>query len=154
MRGRVPADDDELLLVDGLDLQPLLRPPRLVERRLPLGNDPLPPFLRRIQQRLLPRGLKSLREAHEGGRAAEGLLEQLAAVEVGELAEVVAVEPEDVEDEDQRAVALLEELEARPPLLVEGDDLAVEDDLRHLQLAQGLGYLGEARREVDLVAAP
>ena len=87
-------------------------------------------------------------------RNAEGLLEQLAAIGVREVAEVVAVEPEDVEEDDDLAVALLEELESRPPLFVEGDDLAVEHDLRHLQLPQRVGDFGEARREVDLIAAP
>src|ERR1051325_10057444 len=48
-------------------------------------------------------------------RNAEGLLEQLAAIGVREVAEVVAVEPEDVEEDDELAVALLEELESRPP---------------------------------------
>src|ERR1043165_2509843 len=154
MRRRVPADDDELLLVDGLDLQPLLRAPPLVDRRLPLGDDPFPPVLSGLQQRAVARHRQLLRKFDERGRTAQRALEQLAAVGVRQLADVVAVEPKDVEDEDELAVALLEELEARASLFVERDDLAVEHGLRHLQLPQRLGDFGEARREVDLVAAP
>src|SRR4029079_13323458 len=72
MRRRVPADDDELLLVDGLDLQPLLRAPRLVHRRLPLGDDALEAVLRGVEQGLVAAHVELLGNAHEGGGAAEG----------------------------------------------------------------------------------
>src|SRR5262249_4082824 len=75
--------------------------------------------------------VEPLGEDHTVDFADEALQEVAAFVE-GAAAEVLAVEPEQIEDavRDRRG-ALLEELEARPPGVIERDDLAVEDGLAH-----------------------
>src|SRR6266851_2743466 len=155
MGARIPPDDDELLLIEHLDLQPILRSPPFVARRFLLRDDPFVAAILRELERLLARQRELLRDAHAGGRAAEGFLERRAPLLVGLLAKIPAVEPEDVEEENQLALlALLQQLEARRSLIVERDDLAVQDHFRQLDFAHGVGNDRKTRDEIELVAAP
>src|ERR1019366_3110923 len=68
---------------------------------------------------------------------------------------VLAVQPEDVEDNEQfPAVALLQKLEARRAMLIEDDDLTVEHDVGKFQFRKGGGDGGKAGRQIELVPAP
>ncbi len=131
-RRRVPADDNELLLVLHLDLQPFLRAARFVDRGAALGDDPLPPFPLRPRQRLRAGAVELFGDTHAGGRAAQDL----------------------GEEEDHLPRTLLQELEAWRPLIVECNDLAVEDDVVFLDLRQRRGTAREAPGQIDVVAAP
>ena len=82
-----------------------------------------------------PRHVQRLRDG-DAGRRSSKLLEDLAALVVRPAAQVLAVEPEDVEEDHPLVAALLQELKARRALLVEDDDLAVDDDLLRLHLLQ------------------
>src|SRR6185369_1503834 len=153
MRRRLKSDDHQLLLIERLDLQPLLRAPRFVDRAATLGDDPFEAVLRRVAQRFDPRLVDYLRDLHAGGRTAQHLLQDRAALLVRRGAEVFSVEPEDVEEKDELAISLLQQLKARRSFFVEGNDLAVEHDLAAFDLRHRLGDAREALREIDLVAA-
>src|SRR3954447_26348973 len=103
MGGWIPADDDELLFVDGLDLQPLPGAARFVHRGAALGDDAFPSGLLCTLQRRVAAGLDFLGDLDGGGGALQRLLQNCAALVVSEFAEIFAVEPEDVEDDEDLA---------------------------------------------------
>ena len=75
----------------------------------------------------------------------EQALQEVAALFERPAPQVLAVEPQEIE-RHQHGVAVvppLEELEARRPLPVEGDDLAVDHGVAHDQAAEGGGDAAE-----------
>ncbi len=89
------------------------------------------------------------------GVSATCSLDQQAPLAERQLARRDAVHLEQVEDVvDTSARSRLKELEARPPLFVEGAHLAVQDSAAGHRLGQSGGHLGEARRVVVAAPAP
>ena len=119
-----------------LDLQPVARPPaREVPRAEALRHDPFEPLLVRGREQRLP-VVEALREAHGLVPLVEQLLEPLAPLLDRELDDRLALDFEQVEevvDDRRAALALLHGGEARPPLLVERADLAVDHAVGRLQ---------------------
>src|SRR5262249_16172311 len=131
---RVPGDD-ELLLVTGLDLEPLATSvPRLVARVGALGEDSLEAlFLHRTVGRTSV--VERRRDADDQVIVRNQRLEPLAPFRERQLDKRLAVCLEDVEDlvDDGRiGASLLHEREARAAAVVQGADLAVEDAIRRL----------------------
>ena len=154
VRARIPSDDHELLLVDRLDLEPLLRSPRLVAGRQLLGHDSFVAGAGGALQRDLPRSLEPLGEAHPCRRTTEQFLQQATPLLVALLAQIGSIEPEDIEEKHQLAFALLKKLKARDAVLVESDDLAIEHHLSDHQVRHRFGDLRESSRQIELVATP
>src|SRR5947199_9410151 len=128
MRARIPSHDDEFLLVERLDLQPILRPAAFVARRLLLGDDAFVPTARRPLERFVAGRSKLLGEPHAAGWAAEELLQHGAALQIRPLAQIAAIEPDQIEHKDQLAlVSLLQKLKSRRAVFIESDDFAVQD---------------------------
>src|SRR3954452_8714255 len=164
---RRPAPDHDVLEADVLHLDPAARAAaRVVGAVEPLRDhalDALQP--RRLQER---RALAALVARRAPIRALElALLEQLAALLVGQGHRRMSVEVEQVEDDvrDRRVLhaapdgrvrgevhARLEPLEARPALVVEGHQLAVEDHPAGAELVGKPAQLGVAGGEVREVA--
>ena len=168
------AADDELLASLALDLDPLARAATDVGRGGALGDDALEPRLRRgvVEGAALARDVVAVAHHAEGGHEqAQALL----AVDERQAAQVAAVEREAIEEHAHhrhlgpRALHVaghgeahprLEALEGRPALVVEGDDLAVDDEAVHgqrgerardLRIAPGDDLAGAAE-DLDLVA--
>ena len=150
------AGDHELLPAVALDLQPLARPPAgQVAGAEPLGHDPFEALLLRgCQERLSV--LEGLREAHCLVPLVQKLLQSLAPLLEREVDDRLALHLEQVEDEvdDRRAgLALLHRREARPALVVQGADLAVDDAVRGLEgLDELLRHVLEALRVVLILS--
>src|SRR5207248_3417891 len=151
------AGDDELLAAVRLDLQPVARTAAdRVPRVGALGHDPFEPLLlRRLEQRLAV--VEHLGEADCAVAPVEQLLEPPAALGQRQVDQRLALELEQVEDEvDERCpgLALLHRREARPALLVERANLAVEHAVRRLQRFRDLlCHLREALRQVVALSA-
>jgi len=111
------------------------------------------PVLGGQPQRVLAVHVQQLREGDTGGRFSEQLLETLAALDVRQAAQVLAVLPQDVEEDQPLVASLLEQLKARRALLVQHDHLAVDDELLLLDLLNRGEGLWKARTEIELVAA-
>ena len=149
------SDHRQFLSFQRLHLDPLFRAAPLVHRRQTLPDDPLPPLGRRAVQRVGSRHVERLRRLDSRRCTPEELLENRAPFGVRLPPQVFAVHPQDVEDDHLFAIGTaLQELEPRHSLLILGDDLAVEDDVRHFELRHRLRDLREARHEIELVAAP
>ena len=155
MRARIPSNDDEFLLVERLDLEPLSRSPPFVARRLFLGDDAFVTATCRKLQRLFARQVELLRHTHSGGRAAEELLQRGAAIFVSLLPQIVTIQPDEIEHENEFALrALLQELKSWRTSIVEGHDFTVEHRVFDFDLGHGIGDHRKPRREIELVAAP
>jgi hypothetical protein len=130
------AGEHELLPPVALDLHPLPRaPPREVLRAQALGHDPFEPLLLGGPEQRVP-VVEGLGEAHDPVPLVEELFEPLAALLERKVDERFALDLEHVEDvvDDRRPrLGLLHRREARPALLVEGADLAVDDALGSLE---------------------
>src|SRR5439155_13734671 len=139
-----PTADHQLLAVAILDLDPGAAPASwLVLRVQPLGHDALEASLgARLEHRLAGSLLE--RRRLPGGPGELEALQRQAAVRVAVFHPRMALLPEEVEDHvrdgdlfhlppdlgvRRQSHALLDLLEAGPAFVVEGDDLAVEDDL-------------------------
>src|SRR5580704_11262088 len=157
------AADDEFLAGFALELQPVPGPAGPVGGVGALGDDPLPAAGARLPEIGLAVGVLVLGEAQrvgEGQQAAQDLL----ALPQWQRADVAAIGPQHVEDvEPDRhlgeqvrpgladAQALLQPGE--PGLAaVEGDDLAVDDEIAGLLGGQGPGELGVGTGVVLLIA--
>ena len=166
---REPATDDELLIHQVLDLHPRrVAAPRLVDAVDPFRDD----ALEREPPAQFDRGpaVTELVGRHAPSPVfGYQLLEQSAAIRVGKSHGDVAVEPEEIEhdvddgDLDGEALDLvsglhvhasLEAPEARPALIVERDDLAVEQRLVTVERIDERSQLGVARRHLVGVAGP
>ena len=149
----VPGDD-ELLLVVGLDLQPVARAPaRLVAGRGFLGDDPLE-LLRLgclVERLAVVEGLGEPDRLHP---AVQELRQPPSPLVQRQVEHRLPVDFEDVEHVvDERPRALLHDAEARPAVLVESADLAVEHAVRRADGAlERPRDVGEALGEV--VPAP
>src|SRR5581483_302107 len=150
------AGDQELLARARLDLQPVARAPaRLVARVLllrdhtlePLGDD-------RLVERLAV--VERVRVQDRAVAPVEEVREPRAPVDERQVDERLALDLEQVEDvvDDRRTgLALLHQREARPPLLVESADLAVEHAVRRLQRLRQLARdVREALRVVLILS--
>src|SRR5581483_7221600 len=142
--GGVAADHELLLLLD-LDLEPAPRAARLVRRCLLLRDQAL-------EALLLRRAIGGEPVRRQAARREDLVRTRDRGVErgapLGERGgtEIAAVDPQAIErGENDRNLSLLEELEARDQLAVEGDGFAVEKDRAHRQRADGGGNVGEAR---------
>ena len=147
------AGDDELLALLGLELQPVAAPPTRVAGVGALGEDSLEPLrLRRIEQRNAV--VEGRRETNRRVRV-EQRLEPRAALRERQSDERLALELEHVEEVvDERARALLHRREARPTLLVERADLAVQHAVRRPQCSRQRPRDGlEPTREIVAVSA-
>ncbi len=148
------AGDDELLLVVGLDLQPVARAPaRLVAGRGFLGDDPLE-LLRLgclVERLAVVEGLGEPDRLHP---AVQELRQPPSPLVQRQVEHRLPVDFEDVEHVvDERPRALLHDAEARPAVLVESADLAVEHAVRRADGAlERPRDVGEALGEV--VPAP
>ena len=122
------AHDRERLLLRDLDLHPGARPPiGLVAALPPLRDDALDvASAHELEQ---PRAVvERARDADRVVRAGEQRLERLAPLGERPPEQRRAIQLEQVERvQHARAAALLEEREARPPLLVDRTQLAVDD---------------------------
>ena len=79
---------------------------------------------------------------HEPVRSGlHGLVEEAAPVAEGQAREVLAVQLEEVEQHVGDGRAAAQQLEARPALVVEGDELAVEHGLAAVEPAPEAGQL-------------
>src|SRR5216684_4719006 len=163
-----PTADDELLAHAVLDLHPqTAAPARFVRRVQLLAHDA---FEARLAARLehgRPASLLVRRRLPRGSFELQPL-QRLAPARVRFLEQRVPVAPHDVEKHVRdgdflhlssnlrlggQPHALLDLLEARAALLIEGDDLSVEDDLGRAQRAAHRMYLWIARRDVLAAAA-
>src|SRR5215470_309830 len=173
LRHRVAADD-EFLTELALDLQPVARALRGIRAVALFRDDTLEALLAGSGQKVravLEHVVAEVDDAARRHQESQALLARLER----QPPQVTAVEPERVEEDgadghlapgalDVRRArethALLEPLEARAPALVEGDDLAVEDEAlewervqrrRHLRIARG-EELPAPSAQLDLVA--
>src|SRR5918996_3334993 len=165
---RRPAADHDVLEVHVLDLDPARRAPaRLVGGVEALGHYPFDAELPGGCEQCAALAAVIGRGAPRRARQLEGL-EDLAAILVGQRQRGAAVEVEQVEDDvahrrvahappDRRVRrqvhARLEPLEAGPPLVVEGDHLAVEYQPPRAQFGPEAADLRIDRGEVGEVAA-
>src|SRR4051794_9983257 len=148
------AADDELLALLALELQPVARAGGAVRAVGALGDHALPALAARLGEQRLAGPVAVRRQAHavlEAQRAAQ----QALARAQRELADVAAVEPDDVEDVEEHRHATVAALgkprEARLRA-VEGDDLAVDrEPVARLRLERG-HELGIAAVERQIVA--
>ena len=150
------AGDHELLLAVRLELEPVARAlARQVLRLEPLAHDPLePPLLRGLVER--GRIGEALGELDGAVAAVQQLAQPLSPLRERQVEHRLAVHLEQVEhvvDDQRPGLCLLHRGEARPPLLVERADLAVDDAVRRLQrLDELLRDVGEALGVVLVLA--
>ena len=122
-----------------------------------LGDEPLPAVAARLaQQPLALVGAAVGRPAHDAVAEAQRLAQRRLALAQRVLAQVLAVEPQDVEDiegdlDPAVVPAPLQRLEARPPA-GQPDDLAVDDEAPGRRLLERGGHLRVALVERQPVA--
>ncbi len=148
------AEDDGLLAGDDLELQPVPRARAHVRRALALGDEALPAAPLRLLERAVPRQLDLLGHLERRLHAREQALQQLAPGLQGPGPEIQSIQPQQIKGhEAQLAALVLEELEARAPLGIQRDDLAVNHSLGDAQPLQRLRDRGEAPGQIIAVAA-
>ncbi len=159
---RQVADDDEVVRLRGVDLDPVGRTLADVRRRGALADDALEPHALGFVEHRFALALEVLRVAQRAGhrqqRAQRGL-----ALDERQRAQVEVLEREQIERVDagrqlerrardvgaaRQSPALLQQREARQAARVEHDDLGVDDELRERQRRDDLGDLRKRRGEV------
>ena len=150
-----PADDDEFLPVQALDLGPGgTAPADGIGRVRALGDDALQPLRAEAGEQLLAGAGDMLGIMERGGRAFEQCGEALLAFDVGEGGEILAVRLQQIEGEEGKlAVAVLEagleRAEIGPALGIEHDDLAVDQRRAGDRRRRRRDDRGEAIRPVE-----
>ncbi len=129
--GDAVAADDELLVAEAFDLQPARRPARHVRLVGLLGDDAFEAEAAGLRENLVAMSDDVFAVADGVGRALQQLAQDLFAVRQRLIAQVAPVELQDVEHVvGERGAPFLERvlqpLEARAPVIVKRDDLAVE----------------------------
>ena len=160
---RQVADDDEVVGLRRVDLDPVGRALADVRRRRALADDALEPETLGLVEHRFSLAQEVLRVAH-GTRDRQQRAQSGFALDERQRAQVEAFEREQVERIEARrqlerrardvgaarqAAALLQQREARQSALVEHDDFGIEDELRERQSGDDLGDLGKRRREVE-----
>ena len=160
---RQVADDDEVVGLRRVDLDPVGRALADVRRRGAFADDAFEPQALGFVEHRFSLALEVLRVAH-GTRDRQQRAQRGFALDERQRAQVEAVEREQVERVEARrqlerrarhvgaarqAAALLQQREARQSALVEHDDLGIEDELLERQRGDDLRDLGKRRREVE-----
>ncbi|GAO05602.1 hypothetical protein PSR1_04516 [Anaeromyxobacter sp. PSR-1] len=153
------AADHQLLAGEALRLGPGGVPPGPVGRVGALRDDPLQAEAARLPEHLGARRVHVRRVPEHLAARAEQAAQRVLALEQRPPGEVLAVEPEQVEDEvGERAAPagerLLERLEAGPAAGQHRGHLAVEQRAPRRQRLGGARHLGELRGPVVAAPAP
>ena len=130
--------------------------PLLIRRAAALEDDAFPPVARRFLQQIFHAPAQLFADAQVRRRVGEQAAEQVAPLLDRARAQVLAIQPQQVEGEQQRLVVLplLDQLEARDALPIEDGDLAVHHRVAHHDLRERARDGRESRGEVQRVAGP
>ena len=154
-----PADDDEFLALDALDLEPVARPGAAVGRTGLLGDDALAAHPADLAEQLLSAADDVVAIKDRRRDALEQRRKPFLALDIGQLANVLAAVDQQVEGVEGEICAFLvlqrrlEQLEARAAFVVERDGLAV-DQASGGELGGGLDQRLELVAPVLAVAGP
>ena len=156
---RRPADDDELLPLQALGLDPAARPRAAIGRVGELGDDAFQALPAHLGEQLLAAADDVLGEMEALVVGGDQRPQPLLARDVGERGQVLAVELEQVEGEERHVAARADRVLQRREVgaaVLERDDLAVDQRRRDRQRGRRLGdpseLVGpvEARAGIDL----
>ena len=156
-RRLAPADDDELLAARALDLEPGAGASRFVAGVAALRDHALHTALACAleERRAVTADVVAVAQRRRARRVAEELRQQALALEQRRTAQVVAVEVQQIEEEEMKTATVLaqrflQRLEARSPALVEHDRLTVEERGVERQLRERL----RERRKRSVQSSP